>query len=206
MPFSHEFLQSFVETELTMRRQFLLRGYELGRGGGRLGPEEAVAFLDRHFSPVYADVIAATREEQRDFQRASETMLKDTEAWYRQIGDMVEGKLDEASQIAASARHAMEALLNYRVRYQTTRADALAYGLIREPMLVAIRKDGRRGIALVQRQRRTWWQRLRRRRLLEDIFLTAQWQDGTTSVLPDDENVDWWPMILPDQLEKQENP
>ena len=102
MPFSHEFLQSFVETELTMRRQFLLRGYELGRGGGRLGPEAAVAFLDQHFSPVYADVIAATREEQRDFQRASETMLKDTEAWYRQISDMVEGKLDEASQIAAS--------------------------------------------------------------------------------------------------------
>ena len=188
-----------------MRRQFLLRGYELGSGGGRLGPEEAVAFLDRHFPIVYADVIAATREEQRDFRRASETMLTGTEAWYRQITDMVEGKMDEASQIAASARHAMEALLNYQVRWQTMRAGMLAYALSREPMLVAVRRDGRRGVALVQRHRRTLWRWLRRRRPLGDVFLTAQWQDGTTSVLPDDENVDWWPMILPDQLEKQAN-
>lgn len=206
MPFSEEFLQSFVETESTMRRQFFLRGYELGSGGGRLGPEEAVAFLDQHFPHVYADVIAATREEQRDFRRASEIMLKDTEAWYRQIADLVETKMDEASQIAATARHAMESLLNHRVRWQTMRAGILAYGLTREPMLVAVRKDGRRGVALVQRRPRTLWQRLRRRRLLGDIFLTAQWQDGTTSVFSDDENVDWWPVILPDQLEKHENP
>ena len=45
-----------ADIERTIRRQYLLRGYEMGRGGERLGPEEAVAFLEEHSQEVEDDI------------------------------------------------------------------------------------------------------------------------------------------------------
>ena len=58
-----ERLNKAAAIERTIRRQHFLRGYEMGRGGERLGPEEAVAFLEEHAEAAEADIKEASREE-----------------------------------------------------------------------------------------------------------------------------------------------
>ena len=58
-----ERLNKAAAIERTIRRQHFLRGYEMGRGGERLGPEEAIAFLEEHAEAAEADIKEASREE-----------------------------------------------------------------------------------------------------------------------------------------------
>ena len=186
---------SYAGAETAVRRQFLLRGYELGSGGQRLEPEAAVAFLEEHFSSVRADVMAATREEQHDLKRAGEAMLDESPAEWEPLADPLVRELGRSAP-STSASHEAADSCNQRVHWQTLPAEILAHVLTLRPTLVAVRKGNRRGVALVRNRARGFWEWLRGTSGKE-TQLVACWEDGTSAVLPDHEEIDWRPMKLP---------
>ncbi len=196
MPFSEEFLSTYAEAETAVRRQFLLRGYELGSGCRRLEPEAAVAFLEEHFLAVHADVMAATREEQHDLKRAGEAMLNESSARWQSSSAHLVAELDQSEPPIRAAHEAAEPTRGQRARWQTSPAGVLAHALTLRPTMLAVRKGNRRGVALARRRPHRFWERLRRRRE-KAAQLVACWEDGTSTVLAEHEDIDWQPMLLP---------
>lgn len=196
MPFSEEFLSCYAQAETAVRRQFLLRGYELGSDGQRLEPEAAVAFLEEHFLVVHADVMAATREEQHDLKRAGEAMLDESRAGWQPFASPLVAESDQSALSTWAADEAAESIRGQRTRWQTLPAGVLAHALTLRPTMLAVRKGNRRGVALARRRPRSFWERLLAR-CEKAAQLVACWEDGTSTILAEHEDIDWQPMLLP---------
>ena len=172
----NEPLSKAAAIERTIRRQYLLRGYEMGRGGGRLGPEEAIAFLEEHSQAVEADIKESTREE-----------LHEMRLMMSQAGrsEAIEDNLK-----AIAKRMVQDALPNWR----SARVDILLTLMQQKSELWGIRFGGRQGVAFLEQNARSFWGRLFRRSEAA-ARVCARWEDGTTSLLRTEDTVEW--CILP---------
>ena len=172
----NEPLSKAAAIERTIRRQYLLRGYEMGRGGERLGPEEAVAFLEEHTKAVEDDIKESTREERHEMRQM-----------ILQAGrpDAVEDHMK-----AIAKKMVQEALPNW----QGVRVDNLLPAMRKEPGLWGVRSGGRRGVAFLKQNALSFWGRLLGRPSTPTC-VCAYWEDGTTSVFQPDDMVEW--CILP---------
>ena len=172
----NEPLSRAAAIERTIRRQYLLRGYEMGRGGERLGPEDAVAFLEEHSQAVEDDIKEATREELHEMRR----MMS-------QAGRSA--ALDDNLK-AIAKRMVQETLPNWR----SARADILLTAMRQEPGLWGVRLGGRRGVAFLEQNARSFWGKLLGRSKTA-ARMRARWEDGTSFVLRPEDTVEW--CILP---------
>lgn len=162
--------------ERTIRRQYLLRGYEMGHGGERLGPEEAVAFLEEHAQAVEADIKESTREERHEMRLM---MLQ-------------AGRPDaiEENMKAIAKRMVQEALPNWR----SARVDLLLTVMQEKSELWGVRFGGRRGVAFLKQNPLSLWGKLLGRSRTA-ACVCARWEDGSTSVFEPEDTVEW--CILP---------
>lgn len=162
--------------ERTIRRQYLLRGYEMGCGGERLGPEEAVAFLEEHIQAVEDDIKESTREERHEMRQMISAA----------------GRLEAfEDNMKAIAKKMVQASLP---NWQSVRVDSLLTAMRQESGLWGVRFGGRRGVAFVKQNARSFWDRLVGRSSTV-ARVCAYWEDGTTSVFQPDDTVEW--CILP---------
>lgn len=162
--------------ERTIRRQYLLRGYEMVRGGERLGPEQAVTFLEEHAQAVEEDIKESTREERHEMRQM---ILKAGRP------DLIEDNMK------AIAKKMVQAALP---NWQSVHVDNLLKAMRQEPGLWGVRSGGRRGVAFVKQNARGFWDRLLGRSS-KAARVCAYWEDGTTSVFQPDDTVEW--CILP---------
>ena len=162
--------------ERTIRRQYLLRGYEMGRGGKRLGPEEAVAFLEEHSQAMEDDIKESTREERHEM-RLMMSQVERPEAV-------------EENMKAIARRMVEEALPNWR----SARVDQLRMVMQQKSELWGVRYGGRRGVAFLQQNAPIFWAWLSRQSRAV-VSVCALWEDGTTSILQPHDIVEW--CILP---------
>ncbi len=166
--------------ERTIRRQYFLRGHEMGRGGERLGPEEAVAFLDEHSEAAEADIKEATREEIHEIRQM-----------------MLQAGTNEASEDhmkAVAQRMVREALPNWK----SSPVDHLLLVMLMqtEPELGGVRFAGRRGVAFVKQKSTAFWARLWGI-THQTARVRVRWEDGTLSNLPSGEMVEWCLLFFP---------
>ena len=158
--------------ERTIRRQYLLRGYEMGRGGERLGPEEAVAFLEEHSPAVEEDIKESTREERHEMRQM--------------ILQAGRPEAFEENMKAIAKKMVQETLPNWR----SVRADNLLTAMQKEPGLWGVRFGGRRGVAFLKQNARSFWSRLLGLSK-PAASVGALWEDGTTSVFQPEDTVEW---------------
>lgn len=190
---SEEFISSYVDAETALRRQILLRGYELGSGGQRLEPEAAVAFLEEHYQPIYLDALAAIREERHDLKRAGEAEVSKFKADLQSLRDQLRSGLEGPSRRGVRGPSSAQ----QRAGWQTVPAALLAHQLVVQPTMVAVRKEQRRGIAVVRRQPRRLWEWIQRKE--GKVRLAVNWEDGTSTILSDNDDISWCPVVVPDQ-------
>ena len=162
--------------ERTIRRQYLLRGYELGRGGERLGPEEAVAFIEEHAQAVEDDIKESTREERHEMRMM---MLQ-----------VARPEAIEDNMKAIAQRMVQEALPNWR----SVQVDLLMRVMQQKPELWGVRFGGRRGVAFLKQNAPSFWGKLLGRSRTA-ACVCVRWEDGTTAVLQPMDTVEW--CILP---------
>ena len=172
----NEPLSRAAAIERTIRRQYLLRGYEMGRGGERLGPEDAVAFLEEHSQAVEDDIKESTREELHEMRRMMSAAGR---------ADAVEDNLK-----AIAKRMVQEALPNWR----SIRVDSLLSVMQQSPELWGIRFGERRGVAFLEQDARSFWGKLLGRSKTA-ARVCVRWEDGTSAVLRAADTVEW--CILP---------
>ncbi len=150
----------------------------MGRGGKRLGPEEAVAFLEEHAQAVEDDIKGSTREERHEMRQM-----------ILQAGrpDAIEDNMK-----AIAKKMVQEALPNWR----SVRVDSLLTAMRQEPGLWGVRSGGRRGVAFLKENARSFWDRLLGRSS-RAACVGAYWEDGTTSVFQPDDMVEWCVLPFP---------
>ena len=175
-----------ADIERTIRRQYLLRGYEMGRGGGRLGPEDAVAFLEEHSQAVEADINESTREELHELRRM--------------LSPAGRAEALEDNLKAVARRMVQDALPNWR----SARVDALRTVMQQDTDLWGIRFGGRRGVAFLEQNPPGLWDRLRGRSK-PTARVCALWEDGTTSALRPEATVEWCILPFPSSSVKRRN-
>lgn len=194
MPIPEEVFSRYIDAEMALRRQLLLRGYELGTGGERLEPEAAVAFLDAQFQPVLADALQAIREERHDLRQAGELAVGAMRAW----SDAARGKLAAETGPSAQMLDALrQAGRPASPAWTTVRASELPKILAGRDKLVVVRKGGQSGIVCAPPPPRSSWQRLARGVFPGTATLSVRWESGTVSTLQPDECVEWCPLCLP---------
>ena len=166
--------------ERTIRRQHFLRGYELGRGGERLGPEEAVAFLEEHAEAAEADIQEATREEIHEMRQM-----------ILQVGT---NEAAEENMRAIAQRMVQEALPNWKSAPVTHLLVVMLAQ--KKPELWGVRLGGRRGVAFAHQEPSTFWLKLLGAPK-QTARVRVRWEDGTLSDLPMSETVEWCLMFFP---------
>ena len=228
MELPEEVFLAFAAAEIAMRRQFLLRGYELGRGGGRLDPEDAVALLDEHFAVVMADVHESIREERDDLDRAKQVMHKVLDSFIQvqrpemeavaeqlkqkmavEIEQMREVKADlaRAREVARQATETLERVEQVLPRWRTLRVDELLRRTVGRPPIFPVRApDGQTGVGYPWREVWSPWRWLRGRRGAARDVLKIHWQDQTSSVLRGEALVEFMPTMLFSDHTRAESP
>ena len=221
--FPVEFMRAYVEAEMAMRRQLLLRGYELGRGGERLGPDEAVAFIEEHLVSAMADATESIREERGDLDRAKQRALEAMDAHFKELDARLSTQQQEAKAalertrqegaaeveqlrtVAANLAQAKEAVQrnNEKIQHieqllpqwQTVRVGELLEKTAGRPPLFPVRiPGGRMGVGFPRREAWTPWKLLFRGRNADGLVVC--WQDKTSSVLRGEEVVEFMPTML----------
>ncbi len=195
MPLPDEVLSRYIDAEMALRRQLLLRGYELGGGGERLEPEAAVAFLDAQFQPVLADAMEAIREERHDLKKAGESAVGAMRTWFDSARERLAAETEQSVQMVETLRQAARPAPPVWTPVRARELTRILAG--RDHQLVAVRKGDQSGIVHAPLSSNSAWQRLMRRVFPREKALSVQWESGAVSALQPDECVEWCPLHLP---------